>query len=104
MEVIFFNEHVKNDLYSFEKQTVAKSLKVIGLLETFGNTLGMPYSKKVADDLYELRVRGTQEIRMFYCYHVNQAVILHCFIKKSQKIPQKELETAAQRLSHLTMT
>ena len=68
----------------------------------FGNKLGMPYSKQILHNLYELRVRGSQEVRIFYCYHQNQAVVVHFFVKKSQKTPQKEIKTALARISILT--
>jgi len=45
-----------------------------------------------------LRIRGQQEIRLIYVFGSNRAIILHGFIKKSQKIPQKELIVAQQKL------
>ncbi len=101
MKVIFFNSQVKKNIYSFGKVSSAKSYKQIRLLETFGNKLGMPYSKQIGRNLFELRVRGNQEIRIFYCFHQNQAIILHSFVKKSQKTPRKEIETALKRKSLL---
>lgn len=62
----------------------------------------MPYSKKLLSNLYELRVRGQQEVRIFYCFHQDQAIIVHAFIKKSQKTPTKEIETALKRIEQLT--
>lgn len=102
MIVIFFNPQVKDNLFSLEKPSSTKSAKQIRLLETFGNRLGMPYSKQISRNLFELRVRGKQEIRIFYCFHQNQAVILHFFIKKSQKTPRKEIEIALSRIAILT--
>lgn len=102
MNVIFLNGKIKNHLLSLEKSSISKSLKLIKLLERFGNELGMPYSKKLLPNLYELRVRGQQEIRIFYGFHQNQAVVVHLFIKKSQKTPQKEIETALARIAQLT--
>ena len=62
----------------------------------------MPYSKKLLTNLYELRVRGRQKVRIFYCFYQNQAIIVHAFIKKSQKTPQKEIKTALNRIALLT--
>ena len=102
MKVIFFNSKIKDSLYSLEKTSSSKSSKQIRLLETFGNKLGMPYSKQISRNLFELRVRGKQEIRIFYCFYQNQAIILHFFIKKSQKTPRKEIKIALSRKAVLT--
>ncbi|MBI2442400.1 MAG: type II toxin-antitoxin system RelE/ParE family toxin [Candidatus Levybacteria bacterium] len=69
MEVIFFNANVKDNVYSLDEIPLSKSIRLIDLLKVFGNNLGMPYSKKVSTNLYELRVRGQQEIRILYCFH-----------------------------------
>lgn len=104
MDVIFLNPKTETQLLSLEKPSISKSLKLIKLLQTFGNQLRMPYSKQIFHNLYELRGRGNQEIRIFYCFHQDQAVIVHFFIKKSQKTPQKEIETALAKISILTST
>jgi phage-related protein len=54
----------------------------------------MPHSKHLANGLLELRIRGTREIRIFYCFHKNKAVLLHACVKKTQKTPEKELNAA----------
>lgn len=84
---------------SLEERTIAKVLRVIDLLELFGHQLGMPHSKKVDQGLFELRIRGQQEIRIFYIFKNNQTILIHGFVKKSQKTPQKELKVARQKKS-----
>jgi phage-related protein len=101
MDVIFFNSKVRDDLRTLDKISLNKSVKLIGLLRTFGNTLSMPYSKKISNNLFELRVRGQQEVRIFYCFNHDKAVIIHHFIKKSQKTPKKEIEVALSRIAVL---
>lgn len=101
MEVIFFNSKIEDNLYSLDKTPLDKCLRLIDLLKMFGNKLNMPYSKKISRNIYELRARGQQEIRIFYCFHQDRAVIVHHFIKKSQKTPKREVETALNRTSLL---
>lgn len=101
MEVVFFDKKVEIFLSKLEKLTIAKVLRMIDLLERFENQLGMPHSKSVGHNLFELRIRGQQEIRLFYTFKKNSIIILSGFIKKSQKIPLKELSVAQQRLSSL---
>ncbi len=81
-------------LKSLTEKEVAKAIKTIELLEEFENQLSMPHSKHLTDGLLELRIRGTREIRIFYCFHKNKAVLLHAYIKKTQKTPEKELHKA----------
>ena len=59
----------------------------------------MPYAKKITDQLYELRIRGKVEIRIIYGFKNNEAVLLHIFKKKQNKIPRKEINTAEERFS-----
>ena len=93
---------VEKLIASLEKPTIAKVLRTIDLLEKFGHRLGMPHSKKVKKDLFELRIRGKQEIRIFYGFHKKQIILVHAFIKKSQKTPQRELKAALRKMNDLT--
>lgn len=102
MDVIFFNPKVEEFLLSLDKDSSNKSYRHIKLLKTFGNQLRMPYSKQISNNLYELRVRGRQEVRLLYFFYQNQAMIIHIFIKKSQKTPQREITLALNRISLLT--
>ena len=98
MDVVFFNERLERFVYSLEKQTTAKVLRTVDLLGEFGNKLGMPHSRKVAARIFELRVRGAQEIRLFYTFHKNTVVLLTGFIKKTNKIPNREMKRALSEL------
>jgi len=93
---------IEKFLKSLEPPTIAKTLRTLDLLEKFGNKLGMPHSKNIATGIFELRIRGKQEVRIFYCFHRNTIFLLQGFIKKSQKTPKKELELA--RNKHYSLT
>lgn len=69
----------------------------IDLLEKFGPKLGTPHVKKISGSLFELRISGGQEVRIFYSFHKSQIFLLHGFIKKTQKIPWKEIKIAFQK-------
>jgi phage-related protein len=87
-------DSVEAFLSSLTDKELAKAIRTVDLLEEFGNDLGMPHSKHMSDGLLELRIRGTREIRIFYCFHRNKAYLLNAFIKKTQKTPEKELNVA----------
>lgn len=99
---ISLDPKVERFISSLDKQTIAKVLRTIDLLEEFAHRLGMPHSKKVAKGLFELRVRGKQEVRIFYTFDHSVVYLLHGFIKKSPKTPSKELRAAIAKLKDLT--
>lgn len=64
----------------------------------FGWPVGMPLVRKLDTDLWEVRVTMPSGIaRVFFTMVENEAILLHGFIKKSQKTPSTELETAMKR-------
>jgi len=78
----------------------AKAEREIDLLEEFGINLTYPHTRKIEGetykDLWELRIKFASDIsRIFYFIHLNnKLVLLHGFIKKSDKTPSNELEKA----------
>ncbi|MCF7845164.1 MAG: type II toxin-antitoxin system RelE/ParE family toxin [Candidatus Pacebacteria bacterium] len=94
MEIRFFEKSVEKFIKSLEKQTIAKTIRTIELLGVFGSEIRMPYSKKIDNDIFELRIRGAQEVRIIYTFHKKQIILLHGFVKKDRKIPRKEIERA----------
>ena len=101
MEIRILDTSLERFIESLEKPTIAKVLRTIDLLEKFGQKLGPPHTKKISTHLFELRISGKQEIRIFYSFHKSQILLLHGFIKKSQKIPQREIKIALQKLNLL---
>lgn len=81
---------------------IAKIAHLIDLLEVHGSMLSMPHAKRLESGLYELRIRGKEEIRIIYGFNGKIIYLLHGFKKQTQKTPVKELETARQRLASLT--
>ena len=81
---------------------MAKFLHTVELLEQFGNQLGLPHSRHMGDGILERRVRGKREIRVLYCFHNKSAVLLHSFIKKTEKTIARELTLAITRMKGLS--
>jgi len=101
MEIRILDSSLESFIESLEKPTIAKVLRTLDLLEKFGYDLGLPHSKKVSARLYELRIRGAQEVRIFYTFYKSQIFLLHGFIKKTPKVPPKEIRNAIQKLKKL---
>jgi phage-related protein len=66
----------------------------------FGPNLGMPHTRFMGEKLFEIRLKSKEGIgRVFYCTRVGQRItMLHMFVKKSEKTPEKELRVARERL------
>ena len=61
-----------------------------------------PLVKKIESGLWELRSRTQSGIcRIFFTVDEGAIVLLHGFLKKTQKTPQKEIDTARKRLKSL---
>lgn len=103
MIVRTFDHKFDDFIMSLERPTGTKVGRMIDLLEQSGSLLGMPYSKSLGNNLFELRARGQQEVRIFYIFYDNKAILLHGFVKKTQKTPLREIETAQAKLKILTM-
>ncbi len=78
----------------------AKAIKTIDLLAEFGRDLKEPYAKHIEDELWELRIKQGSDIsRIFYFAEIGSSfVLLHGFVKKTEKTPVKELERARRYL------
>lgn len=97
MEVHFIDAAIERFVGSLQKPTIAKVLRTIELLERFGASLGMPQSKCIGRSLFELRIHGSQEVRLIYMLSEHGAVILHGFLKKSRRISKNDLLVAIKR-------
>jgi phage-related protein len=65
--------------------------------------LAQPHTKAMGDGLFELRLMGAEGIaRVMYCtLSGRRIVMLHGFIKKTQKTPHAELEIAMRRMKEV---
>ena len=84
--------------------------EILGLPDTLaaryivlGPNLGAPHTKAFGDGLFELRLKGAEGIaRVLFCTLVaKRIVMLHSFIKKSDKTPRREREVAEARMKEV---
>ncbi len=101
--IIYFSERVRSDVLALPSGIRADYLRLAELMEEYGADLRMPHSKAMGSGLFELRPKGPEGIgRVFYCTQVGQlVVVLHSFVKKTQKTPRNELEIATRRLKEV---
>jgi phage-related protein len=70
----------------------------------FGWPIGMPLVRSLKDGLWEVRSSlPSQKIaRLILCFHDKTLIVLHGFIKKTQKTPAEDLEIAKRRMKEVT--
>lgn len=96
-EIIEFLDGLKEKATTSRNERInrEKILTYIGALQRYGTRIGMPYVKHIAGDIWELRPPGN---RIFFYWKDNKFVLLHYFIRKTQKTPIKEIEKAKNNL------
>jgi phage-related protein len=102
-QIDYYSARVEQQVLAMPDGLLARYLRLLDMMGEFGPDLGMPHTKTMGGGLLELRVKSKEGIaRVFYCTVVEQRiVVLHSFIKKSQKTPGRELETARRRLKEV---
>ena len=101
--VTFYSKKVENKTLSFPKGILANLLHVMEMIEEFGPALGIPYTAPLGGGLFEIRAKGEEGIgRSLSCaVKGKEIIVLHSFVKKSQKIPKKELDLARNRMKEV---
>ncbi len=77
------------------KKAIGEDIKTV----QFGWPLGMPLVEKIEPYLWEVRTNVPDGIaRVLFTVDGHMMIFLHGLIKKTRKIPQKEIKTARSRL------
>ncbi|MCK5849044.1 MAG: type II toxin-antitoxin system RelE/ParE family toxin [Caldisericia bacterium] len=78
-----------------DKKIIGEDIKTL----QYGWPIGMPLSKKIDTDLWEIRSKLLDRIlRVLFTVTDSSIVLLHGYIKKSNKLPLAEKNTAKKRL------
>ena len=79
-----------------EKRIIGEDIKTV----QFGWPLGMPLIRKLESDLWEVRSHLRNKIaRVLFTIENDNMILLHGFIKKSQKTPKEDIQLAEKRAS-----
>lgn len=93
------NTPIEDFIKGLDEKTQNKFIFKKILLERFGTKLSYPHTKSLDNGLFELRFKGTEgQIRIifFFCFN-NFIILVHGFIKKTQKINKKEILISKKR-------
>lgn len=91
---------VKDFIDSLNEKQQDKIVRAIYPIAEFGIGTHLRNTKKLSGtDLWEIRILGKDSIRIIYVLELRNAIlVLHIFIKKSQKTPTNEIKIAERRL------
>ena len=102
-KVTFYSIRVEAELNALPAGLIARFVRYAERIEIYGPNLGMPHTRPMGDGLFELRLKAAEGIaRVFFCTVVGrQIVVLHQFVKKSEKTPKRELQIAWNRMKEI---
>ena len=110
LKVVFYrsqtgNEPVREWLKSLskeDKKILGENIKTV----QFGWPLGMPLVRSLGNKLWEIRsdLRNKRIARIIFCMWKSTIILLHGFIKKSQRTPKQDLELALRRKNDIEVS
>ena len=102
-QVTFYSPALATEVLQLPAGFVARFLRYAERMEVYGPDLGMPHTRAIGEGLFELRLKAAEGIaRVFYCTLIGRRIVmLHQFIKKSEKTPTRDLEIARRRMKEM---
>tara|TARA_B100000965_G_scaffold264644_1_gene223491 strand:+ start:1074 stop:1418 length:345 start_codon:yes stop_codon:yes gene_type:complete len=96
------NEPVRDWLLKLDdddRKRIGRDLKDV----EYGWPVGMPLCRSLGDGLWEVRsdISDGRIARVLFCIHAKHMVLLHGFVKKTQKTPDKDKKLAISRKKEL---
>ena len=102
-KITYYNKSVEIEILNLPNTLLARYIRMTEIMRDYGPNIGMPHTKALGDSLFELRLKGKEGIsRLFYCVVIKREIMfLHSIIKKTQKIPGKELKLVKKRMKEV---
>jgi phage-related protein len=98
--VVYLNEDVRAEVEALSADLRGKFRRVVELIRSKGlERVREPYVKHLEDRLWEMRLIGRDNIArvVYVAASGRRVVVLHAFIKKTEKTPRRALEIARAR-------
>jgi phage-related protein len=99
----YYNQRVIDEVESWPVGVHADYVRLAERLVERGPDLRMPHCRLLGGGLFELRPGGTEgEGRALYCFVTGKRIIvLHAFIKKTQRTPLSDIRLARRRIGEV---
>lgn len=101
--ITYYDAALQAEIMALSATLQARYIGLTARMMIYGANLGSPHTEALGGGLFELRLKGAEGIaRVFYCTLIGkQIVMLHCFVKKSQKTPVSERKIAEARMKEI---
>lgn len=101
--IVYYSQSVQDEILALPDTLAARYIVLTRRMTALGPNLGDPHTKAFGEGLFELRLKGAEGIaRVFFCTLIGrQIVMLHSFVKKSNKTPTRERDAALFRMKEL---
>lgn len=101
--ISYYSADVQEQIAELPDTLAARYIVLSRRMVALGPNLGEPHTKAFGDGLFEMRLKGAEGIaRVFFCTLVGKRIVmLHSFIKKSERTPAREREVAESRMEEV---
>ena len=99
----YYSEAVQQAILELPDTLAARYIVLTRRMVALGPNLGKPHTETFGEGLFELRLKGAEGIaRVFFCSLVGRRIVmLHSFIKKTQRTPPRERALAEKRMKEV---
>ena len=99
-EIKYHDDKLQEAVLALPAGLLARYLHLTDRMVEYGPDLGMPHTRAMGSGLFEVRLKSQEGIgRVFYCTLMGRRiVVLHHFVKKTDKTPPRELAVARKRM------
>lgn len=101
--IAYYSAAVQEQIIALPDTLAARYVVLARRMLALGPNLGEPHTKAFGDGLFELRLKGAEGIaRVFFCTVAGRRIVmLHSFVKKSQRTPAAERLIAVNRMKEI---
>ena len=98
--IIYHDERLQQAILGLPNGIMARFFHCTDRMQEHGPDLGMPHTRAMRKCLFEQRLKSNEGIgRVFFGVLENRRIVmLHLFMKKTEKTPLKEMDLALRRL------
>lgn len=99
----YYSDAVQEQILELPDTLAARYIVLTRRMIALGPNIGEPHTKAFGEGLFELRLKGAGGIaRVFFCTLVGKRIVmLHSFVKKSERTPMREREVALTRMKEI---
>ncbi|MDZ7854840.1 type II toxin-antitoxin system RelE/ParE family toxin [Sphaerotilus sp.] len=102
-QIEYYSDEVAQEILSLPDTLAARYIVLTRRMAAIGANLGPPHTDSFGEGLFELRLKGAEGIaRVFFCTLVGRRIVmLHSFVKKTQKTPPQQIDIARKRMKDI---